>query len=194
MRETELTRTTGETSVSVRLSLDGEGRGEIDTGIGFLDHMLTLFARHGMFDLFIKCEGDLAVDGHHSAEDVAITLGKAFSEALGDKDGIARYGSFFIPMDEALAFCAVDISGRAYLVYEGGAMQPMVGGLDTELVEEFLRAFAFNAALTLHVKVLYGKNTHHKIEALFKALAHALRAAVKKDPAVHGVLSTKGVL
>lgn len=194
MRKSEKKRTTAETSVRVSVNLDGVGESKIETGVGFFDHMLTLFAKHGGFDLAVKCKGDLAVDGHHSIEDVGIVLGEAVKEALGDKAGIARYGSFYIPMDEALAFVAVDISGRPYLVYEGGEMAPMVGDYDTELTEEFLRAFAFNAGLTLHTRVLYGNNTHHKIEALFKALGHALAIAVRKDGSVKGVLSTKGVL
>ena len=156
--------------------------------------MMTLFAVHGLFDLEILCHGDTEVDGHHSVEDIGIALGQAFREALGDKAGIARYGSFYLPMDEALAFVTLDISGRAYLVYDGGEMTPVVGSYDTELTEEFLRAFAFNAGITLHAKVLYGRNTHHKIEAIFKALAHALRLAVAKDPRVKGVPSSKGVL
>lgn len=194
MRKSEKKRTTAETSIRVSVNLDGVGESKIETGVGFFDHMLTLFAKHGGFDLAVKCKGDLAVDGHHSIEDVGIVLGEAVKEALGDKAGIARYGSFYIPMDEALAFVAVDISGRPYLVYEGGEMAPMVGDYDTELTEEFLRAFAFNAGLTLHTRVLYGNNTHHKIEALFKALGHALAIAVRKDGSVKGVLSTKGVL
>lgn len=194
MRKSEKKRTTAETSIRVSVDLDGVGESKIETGVGFFDHMLTLFAKHGGFDLAVKCKGDLAVDGHHSIEDVGIVLGEAVKEALGDKAGIARYGSFYIPMDEALAFVAVDISGRPYLVYEGGEMAPTVGDYDTELTEEFLRAFAFNAGLTLHTRVLYGNNTHHKIEALFKAFGHALAIAVRKDGSVKGVLSTKGVL
>ena len=194
MRKSEKKRTTAETSVRVSVNLDGVGESKIETGVGFFDHMLTLFAKHGGFDLVVNCKGDLAVDGHHSIEDIGIVLGEAVKEALGDKAGIARYGSFYIPMDEALAFVAIDISGRPYLVYEGGEMAPTVGDYDTELTEEFLRAFAFNAGLTLHTRVLYGNNTHHKIEALFKALGHALAIAVRKDGSVKGVLSTKGVL
>ena len=194
MRTASKERNTKETKIKAKLNLDGSGKSKINTGCGFLDHMLTLFAKHGGFDLAVKCKGDLAVDGHHSIEDVGIVLGEAVKEALGDKAGIARYGSFYIPMDEALAFVAVDISGRPYLVYEGGEMAPTVGDYDTELTEEFLRAFAFNAGLTLHTRVLYGNNTHHKIEALFKALGHALAIAVRKDGSVKGVLSTKGVL
>ena len=194
MRKAEKQRQTAETSVRVSVDLDGKGESSIETGIGFFDHMLTLYAKHGGFDLTVKCDGDLAVDGHHSVEDIGIVLGEAFREALGDKAGIARYGSFYVPMDEALAFVSLDISGRPYFVYDGGEMAPAVGGYDTELTEEFLRAFAFNAGITLHAKILYGKNTHHKIEALFKALGHALAIAVTKDEKIKGVLSTKGVL
>lgn len=194
MRKAAINRKTMETDVKVKLNIDGSGKNDIATGIGFFDHMLTLFSRHGLFDLTVDCDGDLLVDGHHSVEDIGIALGKAFAEALGDKQGIARYGSFYIPMDEALAFVALDISGRPFLVYEGGEMTPVVGDYDTELTEEFLRAFAFNAGITLHAKILYGGNSHHKTEALFKALGHALRAAVTVDSKIKGVLSTKGVL
>ena len=194
MRQAEVKRKTNETEIALRIGLDGTGKCSIKTGIGFFDHMMTLFAVHGLFDLEILCHGDTDVDGHHSVEDIGIALGQAFREALGDKAGIARYGSFYLPMDEALAFVTLDISGRAYLVYDGGEMAPVVGSYDTELTEEFLRAFAFNAGITLHAKVLYGRNTHHKIEAIFKALAHALRLAVAKDPRVKGVPSSKGVL
>lgn len=194
MRQAEVKRKTNETEIALRIGLDGTGKCSIKTGIGFFDHMMTLFAVHGLFDLEIFCHGDTEVDGHHSVEDIGIALGQAFREALGDKASIARYGSFYLPMDEALAFVTLDISGRAYLVYDGGEMTPVVGSYDTELTEEFLRAFAFNAGITLHAKVLYGRNTHHKIEAIFKALAHALRLAVAKDSRVKGVLSSKGVL
>ena len=193
-RFAEVKRATGETEVAVGLNLDGSGSGKIDTGIGFFDHMLNLFQAHGLFDLDVRCDGDLEVDGHHSVEDIGITLGMALKEALGDKKGIKRYGTFYLPMDEALAFVSLDISGRPFLVYDGGEMAPMIGGYDTELTEEFLRALAVNAGLTLHVKVLYGTNSHHKVEAIFKALGHALRQAVEKDPRVQGVLSTKGSL
>jgi len=178
----------------VALNLDGSGEGCIDTGIGFFDHMLNLFKCHGLFDLEVRCDGDLEVDGHHSVEDIGITMGLALKEALGDKRGIRRYGTFYLPMDEALAFVSLDISGRPFLVYDGGEMAPMIGGYDTELTEEFLRALAVNAGLTLHVKVLYGTNSHHKVEAIFKALGHALREAVSIDPRVQGVPSTKGSL
>ena len=194
MRQAEIERKTAETAVRVAIKLDGSGEGRVDTGIGFFDHMLTLFAHHGRFDLTVTCRGDVEVDGHHSVEDVGIVLGQAVKAALGDKAGIARYASFYVPMDEALAFVAIDVSGRPFLVYDGGVMAPMIGGYDTELTEEFLRAFAFNAGLTLHVKVLYGKNSHHKVEAVFKALGHALREAVAIREDIKGVLSTKGTL
>ena len=193
-RTASVTRETGETKVSVELNLDGTGTAQIDTGIGFFDHMLNLLAAHGLLDLTVACDGDLEVDGHHSVEDIGITLGQAFRQALGDKRGIRRYASFYLPMDEALAFVALDISGRPFLVYDGGAMAPMIGGYDTELTEEFLRAFAMNAGVTLHVRVLYGTNSHHKVEAIFKALGHVLRNATERDPRVTGVPSTKGML
>ena len=194
MRQSQLERTTNETSVRVEINLDGEGVSSIDTGIGFFDHMLTLFASHGRLDLDVKCDGDLEVDGHHSVEDIGITLGMAIKAALGDKRGINRYGTFFLPMDESLAFVSLDISGRPFLVCELGTLAPTIGSFDTQLAEEFLRALAFNAGITLHVKVLYGSNSHHKIEAVFKALGHALRHAVENDPRMSGVPSTKGSL
>lgn len=194
MRSAEITRNTAETKISLSLSLDGTGRSEIHSGIGFFDHMLTLFAAHGFFDLSLRCDGDIVVDGHHSVEDIGIALGMAFKEALGDKKGICRYGTFYLPMDETLAFVSLDISGRPYLVYEAGEMAPMIGDYDSELTEEFLRAFAVQAGITLHARILYGKNSHHKVEGLFKALAHALSDAVKTDPRIQGVFSTKGVL
>lgn len=191
MRTSEIIRTTKETDITASLCVDG-GEVKVDTGIGFFDHMLCAFAVHGGFGLNLKAKGDLNVDGHHTVEDTGIVLGKAFSEALGDKSGINRYGSFYIPMDEALAFCAVDISGRPYLVYEDKFENQKIGDFDACLVEEFLRAFAMNAGITLHIKVVYGKNAHHMAEAIFKALAHAMKEACK----VNGteVLSTKGVL
>lgn len=194
MRIGKINRTTNETRVDVELNLDGGGNASIDTGVGFFNHMLNLFAAHGRFDLRVTCAGDLEVDGHHSIEDIGIALGAALREALGDKRGITRYGTFFLPMDETLALVSLDISGRPYLVCNVGDLAPMIGGFDTELVEEFLRAFAFNAGLTLHVKILHGKNSHHKVEAIFKALGHALRAAVAIDDKIQGVPSTKGVL
>ncbi len=192
-RTAEISRKTKETDIKIKLDIDGGAKTEINTGIGFLDHMLNSFAVHGGFSAEIKCAGDLYVDGHHTAEDVGIALGKAFFVALGDKSGINRFGSAFIPMDEALAFCAVDISGRPYLVFDAEFINERVGEFNTCLTEEFMRAFAFNAGITLHLKCEYGKNDHHKIEALFKAMAYALKAAVKRN-SDGGAVSTKGVI
>ncbi|WP_297965368.1 imidazoleglycerol-phosphate dehydratase HisB [uncultured Anaerovibrio sp.] len=196
MRTGKIIRETRETAIDLTINLDGRGMSDIDTGIGFFDHMLTLLAAHGRMDLVVGCNGDIEVDGHHSIEDIGIALGLAVKEALGDKRGIQRYGTFFLPMDESLVMVSLDISGRPFLVYDaGGSMAPMIGNYDTELTEEFLRAFAFNAGITLHVKVMYGTNSHHKVEAIFKALGHALRTAVKIDPETAGeVPSTKGLL
>lgn len=191
MRTAEVTRATKETDVKIKLSLDG-GEVLVKTGIGFFDHMLTAFAVHGGFGLNLVCEGDLEVDGHHTVEDTGIVLGKAFSKALGDKSGIERYGSFYIPMDEALAFCSLDISGRPYLVFEDKFENQKIGDFDACLVEEFLRAFAMNSGITLHVNIVYGKNAHHMAEAVFKAVGHALNIACKENG--NKVLSTKGVL
>ncbi len=193
-RSSKVLRKTGETDIDLTICLDGKGHTDIDSGIGFFDHMLTLFTVHGHFDMVLSCKGDINVDGHHSVEDIGIALGQAVKEALGDKAGINRYGTFFMPMDECLILVSMDISNRPYLVYDGGEMAPMIGDYDTELTEEFLRAFAFNAGITLHVKVLYGKNSHHKVEGIFKALGHALHIASSKNPEVQGVLSTKGML
>jgi imidazoleglycerol-phosphate dehydratase len=194
MRVGKIFRETKETKIDVEINLDGGGKTSIDTGIGFFNHMLNLFAAHGQFDLNVKCDGDLEVDGHHSVEDIGIALGTAIKNALGDKRGINRYGTFFLPMDESLALVSLDISGRPFLVFDAGELAPMIGNFDTELTEEFLRAFAFNAGLTLHVKILYGKNSHHKVEAIFKALGHALRIATEYDSRNSGVPSTKGIL
>ena len=194
MRSAAVERKTAETEIRVSLELDGKGDGAIHSGIGFFDHMLTLMTAHGCMDLTLTCAGDTEVDGHHSVEDIGIALGQAFAKAIGSKKGIRRYGSFYLPMDEALAFVSLDISGRPFLVYDGGEMAPMIGGYDTELTEEFLRAFAVHAGITLHVKILYGKNSHHKVEAIFKALGHALRIAAEQDPRVEGIPSTKGAL
>ena len=192
-RTANISRKTKETDIKVKLNIDGNGTPDIDTGIGFFDHMLTALCVHGGFDLTVKCKGDLNVDGHHSVEDVGITLGRAFEKALGDKSGITRYGSAFIPMDEALGFCALDISARPYLVFDASFTNEKIGEYDTCLTEEFMRAFAFNAGITLHIRCEYGKNDHHITEALFKALAHALRTAV--SPNTDGkALSTKGTL
>ena len=195
MRSARINRQTKETNIELTIELDGRGKTMIETGIGFFDHMLNLFASHGRFDLVLNCKGDLEVDGHHTVEDIGIALGQAVREALGDKVGITRYASFYLPMDESLAFVALDISGRSYLVYDGGEMAPMIGSYDSELTEEFLRAFAFNAGITLHVKILYGSNSHHKVEAIFKALGHALHDAVKINPeTADEIPSTKGLL
>ena len=190
-RKGEITRTTKETDIRIAIDLDG-GAVEIDSGIGFLDHMLTAFGVHGGFGLRVSCKGDLQVDGHHTAEDVGIALGQAFAAAVGDKKGIARYGSFTVPMDEALAFCSLDISGRPFLVFDAAFPQWRCGDFDCCLTEEFFRAFAMNSGVTLHIRSLYGKNSHHIIEAIFKAVAHSLKAAVKLE--YDGTLSTKGVL
>ncbi len=191
-RTSEIARKTKETDIAAKLNLDG-GEVKINTGIGFLDHMLTAFGVHGGFGLVLTAKGDLQVDGHHTAEDVGIVLGKAFSEALGDKGGIMRFGSAFVPMDEALGFCAVDISGRPFLVFDADFSCERIGEFDTCLTEEFMRAFAFNAGITLHLRCEYGKNDHHKTEALFKAMAYALKSAVKKN-SDGSTVSTKGVL
>ena len=196
MRSGNVIRETKETKIDLTIDLDGSGRADVESGIGFFNHMLTLFAAHGRFDLVLNCAGDIEVDGHHSVEDIGIALGQAVQKALGDKKGITRYGTFFLPMDETLVMVSLDISGRPFLVYDaGGAMAPMIGQYDTELTEEFLRAFAFNAGITLHVKVMYGTNSHHKVEAIFKALGRALHAAVKINPETAGEIpSTKGML
>lgn len=191
-RTAEIARKTKETDIRIKLNLDGNGLHNIDSGIGFFDHMLTALCVHGGFDLEISCKGDLYVDGHHTVEDVGICLGRAFSKALGDKSGIMRYGSAFIPMDEALGFCSLDISARPYLVFNADFSDDRIGEYDTCLTEEFMRAFAFNAGITLHLKEEYGKNDHHITEALFKALAHALNQAVSVNGGV--TLSTKGTL
>lgn len=193
MRTSNIERKTGETEISLRLNLDGEGKSAIDSGCGFLDHMLTLFAAHGRFDLTLTCKGDTYVDDHHTVEDVGICLGKAFAEALAEKRGINRYGDITLPMDEALILAAVDLSGRDFLGYALEIPTEKVGTFDTELVEEFWLAFVRNAACNLHIRQLAGKNSHHIIEGAFKAVARALRAAVKEDGS-DAVPSTKGVL
>ena len=195
MRTAEVRRTTGETDVTVVLELDGAGRGDIATGCGFLDHMLTLFARHGRFDLTVRAKGDTWVDDHHTVEDVGIALGDAFAKALGDKRGVTRYGDTALTMDEALILTAVDLSGRGLLCCDLAIPTEKVGTFDTQLVEEFLGAFARRADITLHARQLAGQNSHHIIEGTFKSLARSLRAAVAIDPAAAGEIpSTKGVL
>ncbi|MBR3095042.1 MAG: imidazoleglycerol-phosphate dehydratase HisB [Clostridia bacterium] len=195
MRTAELKRTTGETDVRLLLDLDGVGDSDIQTGCGFLDHMLTLFARHGRFDLNVYCKGDVEVDFHHTVEDVGITLGKAFAEALGDKKGIVRYGDKLLPMDEALILSAVDLSGRDTLCYELDIPAQKVGAFDTELCEEFWLAFVRESKITLHLRQLAGKNAHHIMEGAFKSVAHSLKDAVAIDPEfADEIPSTKGVL
>lgn len=193
-RAAEVVRKTKETDVRVRLALDGSGRAAVSSGVAFLDHMLELFARHGLFDLEVSCRGDLEIDDHHSVEDIAICLGQALSQALGDKAGVARYGVSLVPMDEALCRAVVDLSGRFYLVYEVETRRQTIGNFSVELAEHFWRSFAEAARCNLHIDCLRGRNTHHILEATFKATARALRQAVERDPRVSGVPSTKGVL
>ncbi len=193
-RIAELTRTTKETDIKVSLNLDGTGKSQIDTGIGFFDHMLEGFSKHGFFDLMMEIKGDLNVDGHHSVEDSGIVLGTAIREALGDKKGIRRYGSSILPMDDALALCAVDLCGRPYFAFDCDFSVEKVGELDTELVKEFFYAVSYSAGMNLHVKMISGSNNHHMIEAIFKAFARALDEAVGKDERITDVLSTKGSL
>ena len=193
MRTAQITRRTAETDIMLTLNLDGTGKSTVKTGVGFLDHMLTLFAAHGKFDLEITCKGDTWVDDHHSAEDIGICLGKAFSEALGDKRGITRYGSYLLPMDEALIQTAVDISGRSYLGYGLEIPTEKIGTFDTELVEEFWLAFVRQCPMSLHIRQLAGKNAHHIVEGCFKSVARSLRIAVASD-GTNEIPSTKGVL
>lgn len=193
MRTAEFSRKTRETKIDTSINIHGNGNIDINTGIGFFDHMLISFATHGGFDIELKAIGDLEVDCHHTVEDVGIVLGKAFALALEDKSGIRRFGSAYIPMDESLAFTSLDVSGRPYLIYDGKFKNERIGEFETCLTEEFLRAFAFNAGITLHAKVLYGDNDHHKCEALFKSLAYALKSAVEKT-GKQDAISTKGSL
>ena len=194
-RTAEIKRSTKETDIAVKIDLDGKGEYKIDTGIGFFDHMLSALSRHSGIDMEISCKGDLYVDAHHSVEDVGIALGKALKEALGDKIGITRYGSARIPMDEALGVCDIDVSGRAFIVFDAEFGSDMIGAMDTQLFEEFFRSFAFNSDITLDFSCHYVNNDHHKAEAMFKALARALRQAVSIDERFAGsVVSTKGVL
>ena len=193
-RTAEVYWKTGETEIKVKMNLDGQGENKITTQVFFLNHMLDLFSRHGLFDLEVDGKGDIEVDFHHLVEDVGIVLGQAFLKALGNKEGIKRYGTFYVPMDEALAFCSVDISGRPYIYFDAEFSRDKVGEFDVELVKEFFVAFANNARITIHLEVVRGENTHHMIEALFKAFGRALREAVAFDPREKGVPSTKGVL
>lgn len=193
-RIAEITRQTAETSITASLNLDGTGRSEITTGIGFFDHMLILFAKHGFFDLNVNALGDLHIDGHHTVEDTGIVLGQALFKALGDKSGIKRYGTVFVPMDEALVMVSLDISGRPFLAFDVEIPTERIGTFDSELVEEFLRALVVHAGLTLHVRLITGKNAHHIVEGVFKALGRALDEATSRDERIVGVMSTKGSL
>lgn len=193
-RKATINRETKETNISVELNIDGKGINEIDTGIGFLNHMLTHISKHGFFDLKIKAVGDLDIDSHHTIEDVGIVLGKCIKEALGDKAGIKRYGSSIVPMDEALVLCAVDISGRPIYISNAEFTVERLGSFDTEMVEEFFKAVCINSGLNMHIKVLDGKNNHHIAEAMFKAFGKALDEATQMDSRIEGVLSTKGTL
>lgn len=194
LRKATIERKTTETDIVVKLDIDGTGESKIETGVGFFDHMLTLFAKHGLFDLEVTAKGDLEVDGHHTVEDVGICLGQAFDQALGDKSGIVRYGFFILPMNEALATVSVDLSGRPFLAYNLDMSASKVGGFDTDLTHEFFQAFMTNAGVTMHVRLQAGTNPHHIIEAVFKAFGKALDAATRLDSRITGVQSTKGVL
>lgn len=194
LRTAVVTRMTKETEITVRLNLDGSGKCSADTGVGFFDHMLDGFARHGLFDLEVACKGDLKVDCHHTVEDVGIVLGEAVRQALGEKKAIRRYGSMILPMDEALVLCAVDLSGRPYLSFEEQYTAERIGELDTEMIREFFYAVSYSAALNLHIRQLSGSNNHHIAEATFKAFAKALDEATMTEPRIEGVWSTKGVL
>ena len=194
MRTARITRNTKETQIAMEFNLDGSGKAKIDTGIGFFDHMLDGFTRHGLFDLNLDVAGDLKVDCHHTVEDTGIVLGRAIAEAVGDKKGIRRYGSRILPMDEALVLCAVDLGGRPWLSLDYEFSQERVGDLDTEMIHEFFYAVSYSATMNLHLKVLDGSNTHHIIEAMFKAFSKALDEAVSYDPRITDVLSTKGTL
>ena len=195
MRKAEITRNTFETQIALNLDIDGKGEGNISTGVGFLDHMLTLFTKHGGFDLNVKCKGDIFVDYHHSVEDIGIALGKAFASAMGDMKGIKRYADIMLPMDECLVLCSVDISGRSMLCFDAPFKTEKIGNFDTQLVHEFWQGFAQNAGMTLHIKLMYGENSHHIAEGIFKAAARVLRTALEKDIRfADSIPSTKGVL
>lgn len=194
MRSASIKRQTAETKITGSLRIDGTGQSEITTGIGFFDHMLILFAKHGFFDLNVAANGDLHIDGHHTVEDVGIVLGQAFAQALGDKSGIKRYGTAVVPMDEALVMVSLDISGRPFLAFDVNIPTQRIGNFDSELTEEFLRALAVHAGLTLHVRLMAGKNAHHIVEGVFKALGRALDEATRTDERIVGVMSTKGML
>ncbi|MHA6253076.1 imidazoleglycerol-phosphate dehydratase HisB [Oceanobacillus sp. CAU 1775] len=194
MRKFSISRDTTETKIKLDFAIDGTGEGEISTGVGFFDHMLTLLTKHGLFDINVSCDGDLEVDQHHTVEDIGIALGQAFHQALGTKEGITRYATVTVPMDESLATVSLDISGRSFLVFNVEGLKDKVGNFDTELVEEFFLAFTNNAKINLHINLEYGKNSHHIIEAIFKAFGRALDEATLINPRVKGIPSTKGVL
>ncbi|KPH77593.1 MULTISPECIES: imidazoleglycerol-phosphate dehydratase HisB [Bacillaceae] len=194
MRSAKVSRKTSETDIHLELNIDGTGKPNIETGVGFFDHMLILMTKHGLFDLNVKCHGDLQVDQHHTVEDIGIALGQAFLESLGTKEGITRYATVTTPMDEALSTVSIDISGRAYLVFNVEGLKDKVGNFDTELVQEFFQAFASNAKVTLHINLAYGDNTHHMIESIFKGFGRCLDQATWKNPRIQGIPSTKGSL
>jgi imidazoleglycerol-phosphate dehydratase len=194
MRSCALNRKTAETAIELDFSIDGTGKTDIQTGVGFFDHMLTLLTKHGLFDLTVKCAGDLDVDQHHTVEDVGIVLGQAFVKSLGNKEGINRYATVTAPMDEALSSTSIDISGRPYLVYHVDGLKDKIGAFDSELVEEFFQAFASHAKVTLHINLMYGKNSHHMVESIFKGFGRALDEASRKNPRIEGIPSTKGML
>jgi len=194
MRKKAISRTTAETSIKLDFSIDGTGETDIQTGVGFLDHMLVLMTKHGQFDLNVHCDGDIEVDQHHTVEDIGIVLGQAFQESIGTKEGINRYATLSIPMDEALSTVSIDLSGRPFFVYHVEGLKDKVGDFDTELVEEFFQAFVSHAKVTLHINLQYGKNSHHIIESIFKAFGRALSTASKINPEVKGIPSTKGML
>ena len=194
MRTYTVERTTKETKITLTLNLDGKGEADIQTGIGFFDHMLHGFARHGLFDLTLRAQGDLQVDSHHTVEDVGIVLGSAIRKALGNKEGIRRYGSFLLPMDEALILCAIDLSGRPYFVYDAATTVDRLGEMDVELAREFFYAVSYSAGMNLHIRMLSGENNHHILEAMFKAFGKALDLATQIDERIEGVLSTKGTI
>lgn len=191
-RKATIQRKTSETDISMSFEIDGSGKSQIDTGVGFFDHMLNLFTRHGLFNMNLKTVGDLYVDSHHTVEDVGIVLGQAIKEALGDKKSIKRYGTSYVPMDESLVLVSLDLSGRPFLFFDGEFQCEKLGNMETEMVEEFFRAISFSCGMNLHIKILHGKNTHHKIEAIFKAFGRALDEATMLDSRIEGVMSTKG--
>ena len=193
-RKATVERNTNETKIRISIDLDGSGKRRIHTGVGFFDHMLDGFARHGLFDLDVECQGDLEIDCHHTIEDIGIVLGEAVGKAVGDKKGLSRYGHCLLPMDEALVLCAVDLGGRPYLVFDADFTDSKCGDMDTQMAREFFYAVSYSARMNIHLKALYGQNDHHIMEAMFKAFARSLRSACEKDPRVTGIPSTKGML